>query len=51
MAVTPTRDRVSTQAEQRPPRRPDWIKVRAPSGETFEQLQVLMRSKSSAYCL
>ena len=30
---------------QRPPRRPDWIKVRAPSGETFEQLQVLMRSK------
>jgi lipoic acid synthetase len=26
-------------------RRPDWIKVRAPSGEMFERLQVLMRSK------
>ena len=26
-------------------RRPEWIKVRAPSGETYAQLQSLMRSK------
>ncbi len=45
MPATPTRDRVSAQTESRPLRRPDWIKVRAPSGETFEKLQVLMRSK------
>ncbi|MCA1899208.1 MAG: lipoyl synthase, partial [Chloroflexi bacterium] len=45
MAVTPTRDRVKTEADQRPPRRPDWIRVRAPSGETFENLQALMRKK------
>jgi len=29
-----------------PLRRPDWIRVRAPAGETYERLQVLMRSKS-----
>jgi len=28
-----------------PRRRPPWIKVRAPHGETFENLQTLMRSK------
>jgi lipoic acid synthetase len=27
-------------------RRPDWIKVRAPSGETYEWLQSLMRKKA-----
>jgi lipoic acid synthetase len=27
-------------------RRPDWLKVRAPSGETFHELKRLMRSKS-----
>jgi len=29
----------------RPLRRPEWIKVRAPTGETYEFLQGLMRSK------
>jgi lipoic acid synthetase len=29
----------------RPLRRPEWIKVRAPSGETYEWLKGLMRSK------
>jgi lipoic acid synthetase len=29
-----------------PMRRPDWIKVRAPSGESYEGLQHLMRSKA-----
>ncbi len=46
MTVTPTRDRVSPETvETRPLRRPEWIKVRAPSGETYERLQTLMRSK------
>src|SRR5574342_1313902 len=46
MTVTPTRDRVSPQTESRPLRRPEWIKVRAPAGETYERLQTLMRSKA-----
>jgi lipoic acid synthetase len=47
MTVTPTRDRVKQASqENRPLRRPDWIKVRAPSGETYERLQSLMRSKA-----
>ena len=29
----------------RPKRRPDWIKVRAPSGESYEAVRELMRSK------
>lgn len=29
-----------------PRRRPPWIKVKAPSGETYENLRTLMRSKS-----
>jgi lipoic acid synthetase len=29
-----------------PLRRPEWIKVRAPSGETHQKLQALMRSKA-----
>jgi lipoic acid synthetase len=46
MPHTPTRDRIKTDNESPSPlRRPDWIKVRAPSGETFEWLQDLMRSK------
>lgn len=28
------------------PRKPEWLRVKAPSGETFEQVQDLMRSKS-----
>ena len=30
----------------RPRRRPEWIKVRAPSGETYNKLKALMRSKA-----
>ncbi len=30
----------------RPLRRPDWIKVRAPAGETYEWLRDMMRSKA-----
>jgi lipoyl synthase len=30
----------------RPQRRPEWIKVRAPAGETYEWLREMMRSKS-----
>ncbi len=32
--------------DNRPKRRPDWIRVRAPSGEAYEQLRVMMRSKA-----
>jgi lipoic acid synthetase len=32
--------------EDRPLRRPEWIKVRAPSGETYEWLRGMMRSKA-----
>lgn len=46
MPATPTRDRVSTQTESRPLRRPDWIKVRAPTGETSVWLDQLMRQKA-----
>lgn len=31
--------------ELKPLRRPDWVKVKAPSGETYEWLRHLMRSK------
>jgi lipoic acid synthetase len=31
--------------DSRPKRRPEWIKVRAPSGETYEMVRGLMRSK------
>jgi lipoyl synthase len=47
MPFQPTRDRVNpVEIETRPRRRPEWIKVRAPQGETYEWLQGLMRSKS-----
>jgi lipoic acid synthetase len=42
--IPPDEIRVST-AEARPRRRPEWIKVRAPSGETYDWLRGLMRSK------
>jgi lipoic acid synthetase len=50
MPITePTRDRL-VQFEgpepPRPQRRPDWLKVRAPAGETYEWLKGLMRSKT-----
>jgi len=47
MPFTPTRDRVDPQEiNTAPRRRPDWIKVRAPTGETYEWLQSLMRAKA-----
>lgn len=46
MPFTPTRDRVKPeQINTTPLRRPEWIKVRAPSGETYQQLHQLMRVK------
>ena len=42
--IPPDEIRVST-SEIRPRRRPEWMKVRAPSGETYEWLRGLMRSK------
>jgi lipoic acid synthetase len=36
----------TTMDDQRPQRRPEWIKVRAPSGETYEWLRDMMRSKA-----
>lgn len=47
MARTPTRDRINPEKiDSKPIRRPEWIKVRAPAGETYEWLQDLMRQKS-----
>jgi lipoic acid synthetase len=47
MSFTTTRDRVDPETTHTTPlRRPEWIKVRAPSGETYEWLQNLMRSKA-----
>lgn len=46
MAHIPTRDRFDNDhSTPRPQRRPEWIKVQAPNGETYTQLQKLMRSK------
>ncbi|MEN6528578.1 MAG: lipoyl synthase [Anaerolineaceae bacterium] len=47
MPDQPTRDRINpSPASPRPLRRPEWIKVRAPSGEGVDQLQALMRQTS-----
>lgn len=47
MSFGPTRDRINPEDIPIPPlRRPSWIRVRAPSGETYERLQHLMRSKA-----
>ncbi len=47
MPAQPTRDRLtSSTLDTRPKRRPDWIKVRAPQGEQYEQIQTLMRRAS-----
>jgi lipoic acid synthetase len=47
MPADPTRDRVNPERiDTTPTRRPSWIKVRAPSGETYEWLQGLMRKKA-----
>lgn len=37
---------LNTHKPKKPPRRPEWIKVRAPSGEVYEDLRVMMRAKS-----
>jgi lipoic acid synthetase len=45
----PTRDRLRAASAETPPapqRRPEWIRVRAPSGETVEGLRTMMRSKA-----
>lgn len=45
--MQPTRDRVNPEkVDTTPIRRPSWIRVRAPSGETYERLQKLMRQKA-----
>ena len=47
MPTNPTRDRVNPDTlDTTPMRRPSWIRVRAPSGETYKILGKLMRSKS-----
>jgi lipoic acid synthetase len=51
MPFEPTRDRTRRGEGQvkeaaRPGRRPEWIKVRAPTGEAVEGLRSLMRSKA-----
>ena len=47
MTINPTRDRVDPEKmDTSPLRRPDWIRVCAPSGENYEQLQSLMRRKA-----
>ncbi len=46
MASEPTRNRItSDQQTPRPQRRPEWIKVQAPGGDTYAWLQSLMRKK------
>ncbi len=47
MPTNPTRDRVDPEnIDTTPKRRPSWLKVRAPSGEIYANLQHLMRSKA-----
>jgi lipoic acid synthetase len=47
MPVTPTRERMNPEMTGTTPlRRPEWIKVRAPAGETYANLVNLMRSKA-----
>jgi len=36
----------STQPVEKPERRPEWLKVRAPQGETYDELKRLMRVKT-----
>ena len=47
MAKAPSRDRVNPEkTDTTLRRRPDWIKVRAPAGETHDWIQTLMRQKT-----
>jgi len=46
MNKEPTRARVNPETiDTTPTRRPSWIKVRAPSGENYQQLKEMMRRK------
>jgi lipoic acid synthetase len=46
MTFQPTRDRIKTEdIDTTPKRRPPWIRVRAPFGETYQEIQHLMRAK------
>jgi len=46
MNKQPTRERVNpAEIDTTPRRRPSWIKVSAPTGETYDQLKGMMRSK------
>jgi lipoic acid synthetase len=46
MPVQPTRDRVKQdEIDTTPKRRPPWIRVRAPMGERYKEIQHLMRLK------
>jgi lipoic acid synthetase len=44
--MTEKTSKAEVNDQARPSRRPDWIKVRAPSGETYEWLREMMRSKA-----
>ena len=47
MSFIPTRERIITEAETtKPLRRPEWIRVRAPGGETYEEIRALIHSKA-----
>lgn len=47
MPINPTRNRINPESmDTTPIRRPNWIKVRAPSGENYQDIQKLMRSKA-----
>jgi lipoyl synthase len=47
MSKEPTRDRINIdKIDTTPLRRPSWIQVKAPGGDTVEWLQSLMRSKA-----
>ena len=47
MSKNPSRERVDPHSmDTTPIRRPSYIKVRAPSGETYEQIKGMMRSKA-----
>jgi len=47
MPSQPTRDRIkSEEIDTTPKRRPPWIRVRAPMGETYKEVRHLMRAKA-----
>ena len=46
MAKTPTRDRIDPaklELDSTPKRRPDWIRVKAPTGDAYEKIEHLLR--------